>query len=269
MKIIIFNGGLGNQIFIYLFSLYVSRHNARKNVYGVYLSRSLNLHNGLEIDRVFNIRLPQRSFISDVVATLYKILKSIGLVGKNNDGTYYKDKIVYDHYWLNKKFYKDTDLRKCLSYREEAIDTHNKDVATELQNIESVAVHIRRGDYLTEENYQNFGQFCTEEYYRKAISYIKEKKPGCVLCFFSDDIEYVKKQFKYSKARYYNINNGDDSWKDMYLMSHCHHHIIANSTFSYWGAMLAKPSPDHIAIAPRKWFIWDDPDIFPDYWKRM
>lgn len=269
MKIIVFNGGLGNQIFVYLFSLYVSRQIAGRKVFGVYLSRSLKLHHGLEIGRVFNITLPRRSFVSDVLAILYKALKRVGLAGGHDDGVYYENKWVYDHYWLDRKFYKNIDVRKKLPFREELIDPENRGIASDLHEIESVAVHIRRGDYLTKENYHDFGQFCTDEYYHNAIGYIRRELPGCVLCFFSDDMDYVRKNYKVSNARYYDINKGKDSWKDMYLISHCRHHIIANSTFSYWGAMLAKPNSNHIVIAPRKWFIWDDPDIFPEEWKRL
>jgi hypothetical protein len=136
----------------------------------------------------------------------------------------------------------------------------NHVTATEMQNCDSVAVHIRRGDYLTPANQELFGGICTDEYYKAAIDYISQRHPQAKLYYFSDDSDFIHERF-FEKGRKkphgggiadYEIvdwNKGADSLYDMYLMSNCRHVICANSTFSFWGARLAT-HPGKIIVRP-------------------
>lgn len=114
----------------------------------------------------------------------------------------------------------------------------------------SVSVHVRMGDYLHHSDM--YGNICTQEYYNKAFSYIQEHIKEPVFYVFSDEPEKAKILLK--GYNYYMVteNTGDASYKDMYLMSKCKHHIIANSTFSWWGAWLGE-KPNQIVLSPSKW----------------
>ena len=105
-------------------------------------------------------------------------------------------------------------------------------------------------------------------YYDKAISIIREKIIDPQFFVFSDDIDWARNNLSIEDAHYIDWNNGDDSIFDMYLMSQAKMNIIANSTFSFWGAYLNKNSP--LVVYPKKWFNNDCgvkvPDIFPNTW---
>lgn len=132
----------------------------------------------------------------------------------------------------------------------------------------AVSVHVRRGDYLTENNKWLYGDICTERYYRAAIKYIQKRAGDCILYFFSNDIEWVKKHYNIDNALYIEENMFDSyqDWYDLYLMSICKHNIIANSTFSWWGAWLNQ-NENKIVVAPKKWInMFEYEDIFPKEW---
>ncbi len=143
-----------------------------------------------------------------------------------------------------------------------------KIVAGNLSEKNSVSIHIRRGDYLIGNNVWLYGEICTDEYYGKAIRYIKEKIGDCIFCFFSNDIEWVKENYVMDNAIYIESTMFDDyqDWYDMYLMSICRNNIIANSTFSWWGAWLNQ-NEEKIVIAPKRWINeCDYDDIYPEDW---
>lgn len=136
---------------------------------------------------------------------------------------------------------------------------YNKNVIIQenIQNTNSVSVHIRRGDYIT----NGFFKTLTIDYYKNAISIIDANVQNPTFYFFSDDIAWVKKEFSNIPKSIFIDNNsivesgyttiGDI--EDLMLMRKCKHHIIANSTFSWWGAWLNE-NPTKIVIAPLKWF---------------
>ncbi len=132
----------------------------------------------------------------------------------------------------------------------------------------SVGVHIRRGDYLTGNNQWYYGGICTDEYYKRAIEYLEQKTGKCTLYFFSNDIKWVKSKYGREDAVYIEAEMFDDyqDWYDMYLMSVCRHNIIANSSFSWWGAWLNQ-NGDKLVVAPKKWInIYEYEDIYPEEW---
>lgn len=114
----------------------------------------------------------------------------------------------------------------------------NQKMAEEINNCQSVSVHIRRGDYLNPENAAMFGNICTDAYYETAMELVKRSVPHAHFYLFSDDIPYVEETYKGEQYTVVNINHGEDSFYDMWLMSRCKHNICANSTFSFWGARL-------------------------------
>lgn len=140
-----------------------------------------------------------------------------------------------------------------------------EDVVTQdIQSItesESVSIHVRRGDYKS--NQANH-PLCSLSYYESAIDLLGNDKEYYV---FSDDIEWCKTVFD----KRFNFVSGLYDWEEMYLMSKCKHNIIANSTFSWWGAWLNKN--DNKVIAPKTWFgplkTLNTSDLLPDNWIRL
>ncbi len=132
-----------------------------------------------------------------------------------------------------------------------------------------VAVHYRRGDYLHPKNINNFG-LCPQEYYDKAMTHVMTQHPESHFFIFSDDTEWIKNNISTENATVVSLHPDIPDYVSMYLMSCCRSHIIANSTFSFWGATLSK---NHgIRICPKQWFAakdWTTPDIFNDDWIKM
>lgn len=142
-------------------------------------------------------------------------------------------------YFACEKYYADIlhELRVEIRFSE-STDSRNLELADEMQNCNSVSVHIRRGDYLNPENAAMFGNICTEAYYEAALRLMKEKVPDVRFYIFSDDVPYVRAKYTGAEYMVVDINHGEKSFYDMWLMRNCKHHICANSTFSFWGARL-------------------------------
>lgn len=264
MRIVNFLGGLGNQMFIYALYEHLKDMYSGEKIFGCYRSGSLNVHCGLELERVFDIDLPPATFLTDTISALYVSCKRMGWTRWENDRHFTKYDIVFDGYWLDSFFYKDKDVKELFKFRNINLSTENKEVLKLIKSSNSVSLHVRRGDYQSPENMKLFGNFCNEKYYHDAVEIIKGKLVNPVFFVFSDDMGWVKGNIKLENSFYVDINSGSDSWIDMYLMSRCRNNIIANSTFSYWAAMLK--DEDGIVLYPKKWYYWDNPDIFPDDW---
>lgn len=142
-------------------------------------------------------------------------------------------------YFACEKYYSDIlyDLREKIQFPP-SDNPLNPELAQEMRECASVSIHIRRGDYLNEENRAMFGNICTDVYYRKAMELVKEEVPDAHFYLFSDDVSYAKQKYQGEGFTVVDINHGKDSFYDMWLMSNCKHNICANSTFSFWGARL-------------------------------
>lgn len=131
------------------------------------------------------------------------------------------------------------------------------DYQKEIENCTSVSIHIRRGDYLLSR--EIYGGNCTQEYYTKAVSIIKGQYAKAVFFVFSNDekwvIDWCEMQEEKNLCQFVPVLGVSEEmgYIDMMLMSKCKHHIIANSSFSWWGAWL-NPSDSRCVIAPAKWF---------------
>ena len=126
---------------------------------------------------------------------------------------------------------------------------------TTLQQIEcceSVSIHVRRTDYLDAEHIK-IHNLCSETYYKNAISMVRQKHPNAVFFIFTDDKEWCKEHFKGHNFINVELQEGEfTDVADMLLMSRCKHHIIANSSFSWWSAWIGD-TPEKMVIAPAKW----------------
>lgn len=157
-------------------------------------------------------------------------------------------------YWACEKYYADIMdiLRKDISFpksTDNELQSKNESAISQMEQMQSVSVHIRRGDYLDEINRELFGGICTDSYYQSAIEYMKGRFPKARFFLFSDDIPYVKEHYRGNEYQIVDWNQGKNSFYDMMLMSRCRHNICANSTFSFWGARL-NSCTDKIMIRP-------------------
>ena len=180
------------------------------------------------------------------------------------------ENIYLDGYFQSEKYFQ--NIREILlkDFTFPSVDARNNIILQRIHSSEnSVSIHIRRGDYLKAEVKKYHGTL-SPEYYYEAIRILEDKFENCKYFIFSDDISYSKEIFRHiDNIEYIDINHGKDSWKDMFLMSNCTHHIIANSSFSWWGAWLCKK--DGKTIAPNNWLNkevanFDIHDFIPSYW---
>ncbi|MBD5448874.1 MAG: alpha-1,2-fucosyltransferase [Lachnospiraceae bacterium] len=152
---------------------------------------------------------------------------------------------------------------------------------TKITSTESVSVHIRRGDYLLPENQRLFGGICTEAYYRNAMMQVKKEHPNCTFYLFTNDKEWagewiatglnadkktnsaatVSTELRTEDIEIINLSRHSD-YAEFVLMSRCRHHILANSSFSWWASYLNR-NPEKTVFAPAKWLNgWDCEDIY-------
>lgn len=175
-------------------------------------------------------------------------------------------KFVRGYFQSEKYFAQISDIIKKEFVVKREYSGEKLDFINELNNCESVCVHIRRGDYVGNKRFE----VCTEEYYKKAIDYIKKNVENPVFYIFSntkEDLEWIKNNYSLPEdARYVDI--GDDEFDDLCFMYNCHHFIISNSTFSWWGSYLSKF--EGITISPDRWMPDDfSEDIFLKEWIKI
>ncbi|WP_353124357.1 alpha-1,2-fucosyltransferase [Parapedobacter pyrenivorans] len=274
MKVVEFLGGLGNQLFQYAFfcALQQTFPKVRADLSGY---DSYGRHNGFELERVFDIRLPQltpferrlfnwedRRWVSRKLRRIYGTKRAYyeekELFGY--DGAIFgdwKDR-YYWGYWQHIGYIRPVadQLRTDLRFPAFA-DAKNIELANMLVDGNTVSVHIRRGDYLGD---PLLGGICDADYYQRALTYIRQHVDSPLFIFFSDDIPWCKGNLPIANALFVDWNAGMESFRDMQLMSLCRHHIIANSSFSWWGAWF-NPYPGKIVVSPSRWVTMDELDL--------
>lgn len=284
IRVVAAKGGLGNQMFQYAvyrelekmgFDCYFDITPYKKN----------DFHYGYEIPNVFDLP-PVHYGGFEKINPLTKVPKIFGFVNHRiikdrhlliDQHDFQHGKIMFesnidlnlDGYWQSEKYFSDVkdQIRKEFKFKD--LDDRNLEYVKRLEKVQSVSIHVRRGDYL---NNPLFPEGCTTEYYRKAIQHFQKKLSSPTFIVFSEDIAWCKDDFsRYGEAfEYVNWNKGSKSYQDMFLMTSCKHNIIANSSFSWWGAWL-NPNEEKEIIAPERWsFDKNKPfnDIIPTTWIR-
>ncbi len=167
-----------------------------------------------------------------------------------------------DGYWQSEKYF--CDIRSIIlkDFTFPPVnDSKNRELLDRISQQTTVSIHIRRGDYA------NGFPMMTPQYYENAISYFENKFNEVYFLVFSNDMDWAKQNLQFSQGEFVDWNTGKDSWKDMYLMTQCNHHIIANSSFSWWGAWLNQKENKEV-IAPSVWFHHQEtPDVYCEGWK--
>jgi hypothetical protein len=156
-----------------------------------------------------------------------------------------------------------------------SLSEKNKYIKNLIFTTSSVSIHIRRGDYVSNESANKFHGVLSLSYYKNAIAHIESTISNPHYFIFSDDPEWCRVNLPSVNENYTFIdhNSDDNAWQDLELMSFCKHHVIANSSFSWWGAWLADNKislSNRIVIAPLNWFVKMDEinkiDRIPTHW---
>ncbi len=175
-------------------------------------------------------------------------------------------------FFQSEKYFKNIreDLLKDFSLNVD-LNEQNKKMLEKIQSTNSVSIHFRRGDYTKKRVADKYGS-CSVEYYKNAVEYISNNNEKTITLFiFSDDIDWVRNNVKFDCETFYvDINSAKQGYFDLELMKNCKHNIIANSSFSWWGAWLNE-NESKIVVAP-KWWMKDidttreNIDIIPEGW---
>ncbi|MGI4729907.1 MAG: alpha-1,2-fucosyltransferase [Janthinobacterium lividum] len=165
--------------------------------------------------------------------------------------------VYVEGYWQHYKYYENIqpEIFDELTLKEPPDLNSQKWLTSITNNDNSVAIHVRRGDYVTDPGANYLMGVLPVKYYNEAINYLKQKISNPTFYFFSDDLVWVKEHIKTGSTNFYVDGNMD--YVDLDLMRHCKHQVIANSTFSWWGAFLNR-NPDKIVIAPKHWSPRED-----------
>ena len=175
-------------------------------------------------------------------------------------------------YWQSEKYFQfiEAIIRADFVFKQ-AMSNSNQLIANQIEQSNAVSLHVRRGDYANNPLTAATHGLCSMDYYMQAIQHIGECVYEPNFFIFSDDIVWVKENLKINFPCFYvDGNYGEESYNDMRLMSLCKHHIIANSSFSWWGAWLNQYA-GKIVIAPNKWFAHDTDvkDLLPESWVKL
>lgn len=263
MHIVVFKGGLGNQLFEYSFyHKYLTEGEKVK-----FFFYGNNTHNGFELSKWFDVELYEApNYLQKLYTRLMPLVRRHIRIPYILDYEDYFDgrlrTLFVDGYWQDKKYFENGMIK----FKQFNLSQKNADVEKLMEETNSVAIHVRRGDYLLPPYNKIYGNVCTESYYSKALEIINGKLNNPQYIVFSDDIEWVKNNLSLNDAIYVDWNKGENSIFDMYLMSKAKYSIIANSSFSYWSAYLNKEK--QMVIYPKKWYNsgYNAPDIFPNNW---
>lgn len=291
MKIVNITGGLGNQMFQYAFALALKeRYPNEKILIDTTDYKRYIIHNGYELEKLFDIQLKHASIIeqlkvfypfqSSLMQKLGRVFSSFpykNVVSENEDMNFHPEimeraeSTFYLGFWQSEKYFKGIkDKIKDIYHFPKDENILNLRLKEEISNLNSTSLHVRHGDYL---NFKNTYGICDLNYYQKAVSFIIERShPECFV-IFSDDLNwcrtFIAPMLGQYKLFFVDWNKRETSFRDMELMSYCRNNIIANSTFSWWGAWLNEHS-EKIVVAPSQWMRsggWDD--IIPEGWVRV
>jgi hypothetical protein len=176
-------------------------------------------------------------------------------------------------YWQSNKYFHDVENILRREFMVEApLAGKNLEIANQIRNTNSISIHVRRGDYVSNPATTEFHGICGIEYYRLCIAELVKKVAYPHFFVFSDDHNWTHENLKIDfPVTYVDHNDSGAGYEDMRLMSLCRHNIIANSSFSWWGAWL-NPNPSKLVYAPCRWFNRSDidtKDLVPAEWIRL
>lgn len=245
------NSGLGNQLFCIATTLaYAKKHNKVATFPQITNQVDYNKYN-----KVFYFNL-SKVFVENF-EHYYKEPKF-----SFNEIPYFDNNVCLEGYFQSENYFKENrqDILDILKIKK------IQNIFKKKYNIEDniCSLHVRRGDYL---NLSHYHLNLTMDYYKQSIEFMGRDREYLI---FSDDIEWCKREFNFLKN--VSFSEARQDWQDLILMSICRDNIIANSSFSWWGAWLNQ-NPKSIKIAPKKWFAsgnkHDIIDLIPSEWSKL
>jgi Glycosyl transferase family 11 len=293
MDVIIIFNGLGNQMSQYAF--YLNKKNISKSTRFLFSKKSNNIHNGYELDRVFGIKYhdslfnkflylifrvagyKKHAFISKPAIQFLNYL-GIKIINENDDYDFKSEYLrtskgikFYVGGWHSEKYFIDIKdiILNTFQFNLQNVGMENLQVLEHIKKTNSISVHVRRGDFIDTNNFSKLGTVCTLNYFLKAIEKMRSLVENPHFFFFTNDYSWVKTNFNGTDFSLININTKFDSWKDMFLISNCSHHINSNGSFSWWSSWLNNNRHPFV-IVPRN-FIANRhfEDIYPESWIQL
>ena len=287
-------GGLGNQLFQYATGRALALRQEKKygektqiklDITGYGISNSIDTVRQYALD-VFNTKseiatpeeIRELKYPFGIISKGWRFFKAkvlrqfnTGFVQNIFDT---KGSIYLDGFFQTEKYFLDaekeirTDLTLKNPLGSEALKAF--EIVKTRQN--SVSLHVRRGDYVRDSKTNKTHGTCNAEYYSRALELVSSKIGQDINVFiFSDDIKWVKENMPIPYPVTHVSSPEIKDYEELTLMSMCKHNIIANSSFSWWGAWL-NPNPNKIVIAPKRWVLKGEKnfkDICPDSWTRV
>ncbi|MGN0030669.1 MAG: alpha-1,2-fucosyltransferase [Candidatus Gastranaerophilaceae bacterium] len=282
LSIVQIQGGLGNQMFQYAFMralslkynfkamldisyFYIDKFSNPDVAVRKFLLDNYNIQLGIadiNVIRQYGFHIP---ILNRVFETPNCAGKYLDFLQKERSGSKY-----FIGYFQSEKYFKECrDVILKDFELKTPLDAKNVQLLSQIKDTNSVSIHIRRGDYL---KLQHIYQICSLEYYYEAINFISKRIENPHFYIFSDDIDWAKNNLKINHPHtFVDINSEKNCCFDLELMKNCKHNIIANSTFSWWGAWLNE-NTDRIVISPKQWCCTDEihmDDIICDDWIRI
>lgn len=264
-------GRLGNQMFQYALAKKLSIiHNTTFDFNINYLIES-HYDYTLSVFNVDDVKLNDTN--TYLRKKLFKIKRALGKINYIEPHFCFDENVLkLSHatitgYWQSERYF--SDIREVLLKDFTPKQLPSSSSLDQIKQCNAISVHIRRGDYANNPANTAFHGLIDITWYQEAINIIQANTKSPSFFFFSDDIEWVKENFAPQNNFHFITPSPEElSYQDMYLMSQCKHNIIANSTFSWWGAWLNQ-NPNKIVIAPKRWFVnkdMDTKDIIPASW---
>lgn len=282
------NGGLGNQMFQYAFGYALA---ARMGV-PFYIETGMLANDPLRSYALTGLSISAE--IMDPAALKSEILWPASLLRRlrwlpslpgslrylseksfafDPEAAATKHSVCADGYWQSPRYFDGhAEILRQEFQLAAPMTAVRQETADWISGVNAVSVHVRRGDYAANTHTQAFHGLCSAEWYEAAMQRISENVENPHFFVFSDDIDWCRQNIPSNWSMHFVQPQADGrDFEDMHLMSVCKHHIIANSSFSWWGAWL-NHKQDKVVIAPAKWFRQstnDTRDLLPPEWLVM
>lgn len=272
--------GLGNQLFQYAYARALQLRSIENVKLCVLPDQGDRTVRDYKLDRL-KITIPRARMFEKIAVFIerYEIVKKIvqyitervGFIGyMEEDDVKYKEELKYltGNYYLSGWFQNEKYFEEFAEIIRSEIRPRKKiKISTELKDIleykNTVSVHIRRGDFA------RYSNILDREYYYKAFEVMEEHIDDIFYVVFSDELDWVMENMQFGDNVYYvNRDKKLEDYEELFIMSRCKNHIIANSTYSWWGAWL-NTNKEKIVIGPVKWFSRRKRNIMPEDWIKI